>query len=144
LRWRFEKRSEVNDFDAFEQRPLFPGCRRADFNRIEIDDLDSRRAMDVYYRRLEEDLSHRLGRAVGASAYDEMFELLAGQRLSQLKEVASLWEGVTVLFHFRNVLGHGREVSARHIAGGSVKGGFREDFSGSYRVVENYLRGAEG
>jgi hypothetical protein len=23
LRWRFEKRSEVNDFDAFEQRPLF-------------------------------------------------------------------------------------------------------------------------
>ena len=23
MRWRFEKRSEVNDFDAFEQRPLF-------------------------------------------------------------------------------------------------------------------------
>ena len=116
------------------------GCRRADFNRIEIDDFDSRRAMNVYYSRLEEDLSHRLGRAVGASAYDEMFELLAGQRLSQLKEVASLWEGVTVLFNFRNVLGHGREVSARHFAGGSVKGGFREDFSGSYRVVEDYLR----
>ena len=25
MRWRFEKRSEVNDFDAFEQRPPLPG-----------------------------------------------------------------------------------------------------------------------
>lgn len=115
-------------------------CRRADYSRIEIDDFDSRRAMNTYYNRLEEDLSDRLGRSVGASAYDKMFELLAGQRLSQLKDVAPLWEGVTVLFNFRNVLGHGREVWARQFTGGSVEGGFREDFSGSYRVVEDYLR----
>lgn len=45
-----------------------------------------------------------------------------------------------MLFNFRNVLGHGREVLARHVAGAAVSGGFREDFSGSYRVVEDYLR----
>lgn len=115
-------------------------CRRAEFNRIQIDDFESRRAMNTYYGRLEDELSRNIGRAVGSSGYDEIFKLLAGQRLSQLKEVKPLWEGLTVLFNFRNVLGHGREVSARHFAGGAIPGGFREEFSGSYSVVEGYLR----
>jgi predicted nucleic acid-binding protein len=32
LRWRFEKRSEVNDFDAFEQRPLFHDSGKFEIN----------------------------------------------------------------------------------------------------------------
>jgi hypothetical protein len=115
-------------------------CRQTEFNRIEIEDFYSRRAMNTYYGRLEDELAHRIGRAVGASGYDEMFTLLTGQRLSQLKKVKPIWEGIAVLFNFRNVLGRGREVSARHFAGGAAPGGFKEDFSGSYRVVEDYLR----
>ena len=69
-----------------------------------------------------------------------MFALIAGQRLSDLMGVKPLWEGITVLFNFRNVLGHGREVSARQYAGGFIPGGFKEEFTGSYRVVEDYLR----
>jgi hypothetical protein len=115
-------------------------CRRAEFNRIKIDDFDTRRAMNFYYRRLEDELSHNIGRTLGSSGYDEMFALLAGRQLSRLSKVEPLWEGITVLFNFRNVLGHGREVSARHFNGGVIPGGFREEFSGSYRVVEDYLR----
>jgi hypothetical protein len=51
----------------------------------------------------------------------------------------ALWEGVTVLFSFRNVLAHGREVMAFQFKGGAVPGGFREEFAGSYRAVEDYL-----
>jgi len=66
--------------------------RRTEFNRIEIDDIDSRRAINTYYGRLEDDLSRSVGRAVGASAYGEMFSLLAGQR--RYSEYASTNVGI--------------------------------------------------
>ena len=96
--------------------------------------------MQTYYPRLEDELSHNIVRAVGATGYDEIFTLLTGQRLSQLKKVKPFWESIAVLFNFRNVLGHGRQVSARHSVGGGVTGGFKGEFYGSYKVVEDDLR----
>jgi len=107
-------------------------CRRAEFNRVEINDMESRRAVNIYYRRAEESLSQDIGRATGSSGYEEMFKVLSGEPLSALGSVKPLWEGITVLFSFRNALRHGREVSARQFAGGAVPDGFREDFRGSY------------
>lgn len=59
-------------------------CRRAEFNRIEVNDIDARRARNLYYRRLEDNLSRQITRASGAQGYEEMFALLTGQSLSQL------------------------------------------------------------
>ena len=114
-------------------------CRRAELNRIQIDDTRSWRPMNLFYERLEDELSRNIGRAVGAQGYDEMFNLLTGKRLSQLTEVVPLWEAVAVLFNFRNVLGHGRQVSARHFEV-SGPGGIKEDFPGAYKAVEAYLQ----
>jgi hypothetical protein len=114
--------------------------RRTVFNRVDIPDFETRRSVNVFYTRLEGDLSNRIGRSLGAPGYSEMFELLTGTKLSGLDQMSPLWEGVTVLFNFRNVLGHGREVSARHLSGGLVEGGEKEEFGGSYRLVEDYLR----
>jgi hypothetical protein len=115
-------------------------CRRVDYNRIpQVDDLATRGPVNSYYNRLEEELSRNIGRTLGSSGYDEMFALLTGRRLSRLSKVEPFWEGVTILFNFRNVLGHGREVSAKHFQGGLTPGGFREEFSGSYKKVEDYL-----
>jgi hypothetical protein len=116
-------------------------CRKGQFDEyLDFVNGEARWAMGKYYTRIEEDVSRRIGRAVGAAGYDEMFELLVGRRLSQMNEVSPFWEAVNVLFNFRNVLGHGREVSARHFTGGAVPGGVREDFPGSYKLVEDYLR----
>lgn len=115
-------------------------CRRAEFNKVGIDDMDSRRAINKYYNRLEDHLSGNIGRTQGCSGYDEMFTLLTGSPLSRLRNVQPIWEGITVLFNFRNVLGHGREVAARHLEGGAVPGGFKEEFFGGYKKVEDYLR----
>lgn len=115
-------------------------CRRAIFSEVEIPDLQTRRSMNVFYGRLEDDLSNRIGRSVGAAGYNEMFDLLTGVHLSDLEKIKPTWEGITVLFNFRNVLGHGREVSARHFSGFFIEGGEREEFSGSYRKVEDYLK----
>jgi hypothetical protein len=114
-------------------------CRRVEFNRVHAKELDSERAVNLYFNRLEEDTSERISKSTGAAAYDEMFELLFGEPMSSLIKVEPLWEGVTILFNFRNVLGHGRRVFARKFEGLSIPGGFREDFRGSYRAVESYL-----
>jgi hypothetical protein len=114
--------------------------RRTVFSKVDIPDLETRRSMNIFYSRLEDDLSSRIGRSIGTSGYNDIFELLMGSKLSELGEMRPLWEGVTVLFNFRNVLGHGREVSARHFVGFYVEGGQKEEFSGSYRLVEDYLR----
>jgi hypothetical protein len=114
-------------------------CRHFEHNRNQSNDLATRGPVNFYYNRLEDELSRNIGRTQGSSGYDEMFALLTGQRLSRLSKVQPFWEGVTILFNFRNVLGHGREVSAKHFQGGMTPGGFREEFFGSYKKVEDYL-----
>jgi hypothetical protein len=114
-------------------------CRRQEFNRNEIADFETRRAVNSYYNRLEVDLSERIGRSIGASGYSETFELVFGEPLTSLRDIAPLWEGITVLFNFRNVLGHGRRVFAQRFRPRRPEDGATEDFSGSYRVVESYL-----
>jgi len=110
------------------------------YGKVDIPDFETRRSMNIFYSRLEDDLSARIARSLGAEGYDDMFELLIGTPLHALHDVKPLWEPMTVLFNFRNVLGHGRQVRARQFSGGAVPGGFREEFSGSYRRVEDYLR----
>jgi hypothetical protein len=95
--------------------------------------------MNWFYSRIEEDLEKRVCRATGSEGYDPLFELLTGTRLSKLPRMEPLWEGVTVLFQMRNVLGHGREVAAEHYSAHS-EAPFEELFSGGYSVAENYLR----
>lgn len=113
-------------------------CRGLEFRRAKIEGCETRRAVNAYYNRLEEDLSDRIGQSVGAGGYSEAFGLIFGEPLNKLKEIVPLWEGVTVLFNFRNVLGHGRRVFAQRLGRyGSYEG--TEDFTGSYKVVENYL-----
>lgn len=124
-------------FESFLRAVL--ECRRAELNRVEIEDFETRRAVHGYYNRLEEDLSSQISRSVGAAGYAETFELLLGESLNKLKDVAPVWEKITVLFHFRNVLGHGRRVFAQRFQPRRPEDGATEDFTGSYRAVENYL-----
>ena len=84
-------------------------------------------------------MARAIGRlAGGAGGYAEAFELIFGEPLNKLKEIAPLWEGITVLLHFRNVLGHGRRVFAQRLGRYDGHEG-TEDFTGSYKKVNNYL-----
>jgi hypothetical protein len=113
------------------------------YYQIKIEPLEHRRSMNLFYQRLEKELEARIERSVGAAGYDEMFSIILGTRLSQLEYVALLWETVTALFHFRNSLGHGREIIARGIvayyAGESVLKPVLELEKYSHRQVEEYL-----
>jgi hypothetical protein len=115
-------------------------CRRREFGKINIDEFELRRATNSFYNRVEKRLEDEIGQATGAKGYDDMFELVGGEPLRNLSQITTLWEGITVLFQFRNVLGHGREVSAKQYRDAAAPGGAKEDFTGNYRKVEDYLR----
>lgn len=105
----------------------------------DIKGIEKRRGMNMFYHRLEDELRKRIERSTGPEGYNETFELLAGRSMKGLKLLVRLWEGVTVLFHFRHALAHGREVFARERSGPGDDGKVLERFSGGYREVESYL-----
>ena len=70
-----------------------------------------------------------------------MFELVTGTRAVALLDTPSLWETVRILFHFRNMIAHGRSVTYTWLPApsafpASILGA---DFSGGYKKVEEYL-----
>ena len=86
--------------------------KREAFNKVDIPELETRKTVNVLFNNLEKDMEMKIGRTTGIQNYDLMFELLIDSKISQYDNVKPLWEGMTVLFNFRNVLAHGREVSA--------------------------------
>ena len=115
----------------------FLWMRRDIYNKSRSRNINVRRSMNCWFNRVEEDMELRIRTATGAEGYNELFELLIGRQLSELEKIAPLWEGITVLFQLRNVLGHGREVKAYQIVSVTP---IEEKFQGGYRRAEDYLR----
>ncbi len=113
--------------------------RRTNYRRLR-GKMAEQRPMNFFYNRIEDDLEKRIRSSTGTDGYDPMFDLLIGQRLSKLPKVAPFWEGITVLFQLRNVLGHGREVIAKHVIAYWTPERGEEQFSGGYRRAEDYLQ----
>src|SRR4051794_20360070 len=44
-------------------------CRRAEYDQVHIQDFDLRRAMNIFFNRIEEELSIEIGRATGTAGY---------------------------------------------------------------------------
>jgi hypothetical protein len=102
--------------------------------------VQERRAFNAFYYGVTDDLERRICNATGTDGYDPLFELLTGMRLSKLSAVVPLWEGITVLFQMRNVLGHGRAVTAKRVNAYQMAVQDEEKFAGGYRRAEDYLR----
>lgn len=113
--------------------------RRRIFNKVNMPDLDVRRPMNMLFNALAEDLQLRISRSTGIEPYINLVNLLTGVKLLQNKEVAELWEGITVLFQFRNVLAHGREIRAARVSAYWIKEPWQDQFSGGYANAEKYL-----
>jgi hypothetical protein len=102
------------------------------------EEIDRRRTINLLFQRVEKHLSERISSTTGAESYSAMFELIIGQPLNGLQYVSPIWETICVLFQFRNVLGHGRQVSAEQLKAYYIEG-VKETFGGGYRKVQDYL-----
>ena len=114
--------------------------KRNAFNKVDIPELETRKTVNVFFKNLEKDMEMRIGRTTGIQSYNSMFELLIDRKISQYDNVKPLWEGMQVLFNFRNVLAHGREVSATLVHAWNYDEEWKEFFSGGYSTVEKYLQ----
>lgn len=113
--------------------------KREVFNTVDIPELYARKTVNRFFNSLESDIEERIARTTGVPNYDKIFELLTGERISKYNGVNALWEGIEVLFQFRNVLAHGREISASKMSAYWIEEPWKEFYSGGYKKAEDYL-----
>lgn len=102
-------------------------------------ELEVRKTTNTLFNALEEDVDQRISRATGIDAYDDLFRLVTGSQLSRRDSLKPIWEGMYVLFQFRNVLAHGREISAARLSAYWIKEPWLDQFTGGYKRAEEYL-----
>ncbi|TET47533.1 MAG: hypothetical protein E3J57_04260 [Dehalococcoidia bacterium] len=113
--------------------------RRELYNKIDMPEFEIRRTTNTLFNALEEDLEIRISRSTGISTYLDLINLLTGNTISQNPKIGELLEGINILFQFRNVLAHGREISAARLSAYWIKEPWQEIFLGGYKRAEEYL-----
>lgn len=111
------------------------------YHKLEKNDLEVRKTLNIFTNNLHEDLDTRISRTTGAENYSNLFEIIVGTPLNSFEKVKPLWEGVRVLFHFRNMIAHGRRIEIDYTLSRmqGKKEVWLEEFSGGYSKVEEYL-----
>lgn len=108
-------------------------------NSLEIKDFYKRRTTAMFIKKVTEDLDSRIERITGVDGFDSIIELLSYMRTPSKLRSFKNWEGITVLFQLRNVLAHGRQVTAQRTKAWWTNGCWEDDFCGGYRKAEDYL-----
>ena len=113
--------------------------RRTLYNKIDKPEFDIRKTTNTLFNALEEELETRISRSTGINSYLDLIKLLTGNAISQNLKVQECLEGIIVLFQFRNMLAHGREISATRISAYWINDPWQEIFLGGYKRAEEYL-----
>lgn len=106
---------------------------------VDRSDFNKRIHYNTFIHSVESDIEQRISRCTGLNNYDFLYELLTDKKLSSYESFKEIWEGLKVLFNFRNVIAHGREVSASRIAPSWIGEQWCEHFNGGYKALETYL-----
>jgi len=113
--------------------------RNTVLNSLDIKDFYKRRTHAMFINKLKEDLDNRIERITGVDGFDSIIELLSYMRTPSKLRSFKNWEGITVLFQLRNVLAHGRQVTAQRTSAWWTNGCWEDDFCGGYKKAEDYL-----
>lgn len=107
--------------------------------KIDVAGFYERRILNSFLGNIEDYLNSRVERTTGVDNFGAFVELLSYKRTPNRFSDYPNWEGVRVLFNFRNVLAHAREASARRTNAWWVQGDWEDDFGGGYKLTEDYL-----
>lgn len=113
--------------------------RRDVYNSIDIPDFYRRKTINILFKSIEEDIENKISRTTGIENYNAIFKLLTDKNINEFPSIKPLMEGIQVLFQFRNVLAHGREISTRLISAYWIEEPYKEFYFGGYKKAENYL-----
>jgi hypothetical protein len=90
-------------------------------------------------RGLRLDLLSRIGCASGANEYRKLFQLTTGVALQDLRLVKPHWESLDALFTLRNMLAHGRAITAKVVFPKDEHAQSETEYREGYRKVSKYL-----
>lgn len=107
---------------------------------IVVDKFYQRRILNTLMLNLEDYLNSRVERTTGADNFGAFLELLSYKRTPDKFVEYPNWEGIRVLFNFRNVLAHGREGTVKRTKAWWSEGDWKDDFAGGYKLAEDYLK----
>jgi hypothetical protein len=113
--------------------------RKKIFNEIIIDDFYKRRIKNTVLQKMLYLIEDNISRNTGIDNYEGIFKLLSYKRTPAKYSDFRNLEGVKVLFHIRNVLAHGREISAKRIKARWTDNNWQNEFKGGYKITETYL-----
>ena len=115
------------------------GYHRSIYKNVSIPDLNFRRPMNIFYNRITSDLKRKISQTSGIDNYDTLFEILLGKSMKKDEAIKPLIEPIKVLFQLRNVIAHGREITAYEVSAYWTSGANEEHFEGGYKKAEDLL-----
>lgn len=118
---------------------LLVDYKRRILNNIDVGHHYHRRTYYTFLNRVSNYLNETIGRTTGIENLQKIYELLSFERVPTKLIDFPEWEGIKALFSFRNVLAHGREISAKRVQGPWAEGGLQDYYKGGYKVTEDYL-----
>lgn len=117
---------------------LLLGYYREVFNLIEKPEIELRKPMNHFYNNIEEYFHQKVSQTMGLDKFAALFETFTGKSIKQNQQISQLYEGISTLFQFRNVIAHGRAAHA-YTVDAYFTNGIEENFFGGYKKAEIYL-----
>ncbi len=113
--------------------------RRGVLREINVKKFYHRRIYNTFLNNIEKLLTARIERTTGIENFQTVYGLLSYRNTPLKFQAYPNWEGIKVLFNLRNVLAHGREVTAERISGFWLDVDWKDEFMGGYKIAEAYL-----
>lgn len=117
---------------------LLLGYYREVFNLIKMPEIELRRPINHFYNNIEELLHKKVSQTMGLDNFATLFETFTGKSIKKNQQIEQIYEGISTLFQFRNVIAHGRAVHA-YTVDAYFSNGIEENFFGGYKKAEVYL-----
>ena len=92
-----------------------------------------------FYFLLEKEIHDRIAKTTGIDSYNYLFKLLTGKEFKKIDAIKRHIEGINILFEFRNVLAHGREIKFESFYIDINNKEHFDSFVSGYKKAEDYL-----
>lgn len=123
----------------YDLKTLVKHRRKILFNNVNIKNFYTRRIYASFISNMEDYLINMIAKNTGVENWEDIIKLLSYKRTPSKLSDYTNWEGIIKLFNFRNVLAHGREVSAQRVSAWYTNMNWKDEFVGGYKSTEDYL-----
>ncbi len=117
---------------------LLLGYYQEIFQEVHFEEFELRKPKNVFFNNVIEFLNRKISQSTGIDNYNTLFELLIDKSFKTDDTISPFIEGINVLYQFRNVIAHGRQIHFYEVDA-YFTDGKEEVYNGGYKKAETYL-----